>query len=129
MPNFMLLGQKTSELGGGLKYAPPRVWSVFKSPGKIGLKGPVLVSQQYFLVFSDLCPEWGWKQGNILAKTLFLSNTNVLLHTVVVTVPFNKKDVLLHEVVNWEKFSWQQIPVKLKSNEHCRSGEQTRNIC
>ena len=27
---------KTSELGGGVKYAP-RGWSVFKSPGKIGL--------------------------------------------------------------------------------------------
>ena len=38
MPNFMLLGQKTSELGGGIKYALPRVWSAFKSPGKIELK-------------------------------------------------------------------------------------------
>ena len=39
MPNFMLLGLKTSELGGGggVKYAHSRVWSVFKSPGKIGL--------------------------------------------------------------------------------------------
>ena len=27
---------KTSELGGG-KIRPPRVWSAFKSPGKIGL--------------------------------------------------------------------------------------------
>ena len=38
MPNFMLLGEKTSELGGG-KIFPPWVWSVFKSPGKIGLIG------------------------------------------------------------------------------------------
>ena len=37
MPNFMLLGQKTSELEGGGKIRPPQVWSVFKSPGKIGL--------------------------------------------------------------------------------------------
>ena len=30
---------KTSELGGGGgKIRPPQVWSVFKSPGKIGLK-------------------------------------------------------------------------------------------
>ena len=29
---------KTSEVGGGVEYAPPPwVWSVFKSPGKIGL--------------------------------------------------------------------------------------------
>ena len=31
---------KTSELGGGVKYSPPQVWSVFKSPGKIGLNIP-----------------------------------------------------------------------------------------
>ena len=37
MPNFMFLGSKTSELGGG-KVHPPGVWSVFKSPGKIGLR-------------------------------------------------------------------------------------------
>ena len=34
---------KASELGGGGKYAPP-VWSVFKSPGKIGLIGLIGLS-------------------------------------------------------------------------------------
>ena len=37
MPNFIRLGQKASELGGG-KIRPPKALSVFKSPGKIGLK-------------------------------------------------------------------------------------------
>ena len=39
MQNFMLLEEKTSELGGGRgKIRPPlRFWSVFKSPVKIGL--------------------------------------------------------------------------------------------
>ena len=45
---------KTSELGGGGKYAPQWVWSVFKSPGKIGLndreKGCCLVLCQTGLV-------------------------------------------------------------------------------
>ena len=35
---FYASGIKTSELGRRVKYAP-RVWSVFESPGKIGLKG------------------------------------------------------------------------------------------
>ena len=39
---FYASRMKTSELGGrgGIR---PRVWSVFKSPGKIGLKAPILI--------------------------------------------------------------------------------------
>ena len=36
MPNFILVGKKTSELAGG-KICPPQVLNVFKSPGKIRL--------------------------------------------------------------------------------------------
>ena len=35
--------------GGGIKYGP-RVWSVFKSPGKIGLKKPTAASIGVVLV-------------------------------------------------------------------------------
>ena len=35
--------------GGGVKYAPPQVWSVFKSPGKIGLNKKIGIQKPTLL--------------------------------------------------------------------------------
>ena len=36
--NFYASRIKNKRIRKGVKYAPPPVWSVFKSPGKVGLK-------------------------------------------------------------------------------------------
>ena len=45
---------KNKRIRRGVKYAPPQVWSVFKSPGKIGLKSQTLNISQNKLYIRNL---------------------------------------------------------------------------
>ena len=51
----MLLQLKTSELGGGKIRPPPQVQRVFKSPGKIGLKPDLHVSDRMLEICQVIC--------------------------------------------------------------------------